>query len=168
MSDSFEIVVQPPGAAPCRATVTAATTIGELLAARGLGRDLLVFGPDDDTEESEQEVDVAPISHQMTISELGEGTTLCVHCHHCRHVKVLVNYQNHELRREFAPSARVKKVLRWAKRRLRLDDVDADNLGLFLCGSEELIRGTTHLGELAVNECCELCFDLSKDKNIEG
>lgn len=167
-TDELDLLVFIQGAVPRKLHAKAAATIGDVLGLAGAEPDLLAFDADTDEDGGDADVDLPPLPRDRSILGLAVGRKVTIHCHRCRQIQVLVNYQKDTIRRKFSPSTKVRKVLRWAKRKFTLTDADADNLALFECASGELIRDTMHLGELVTADECELCFNLSKDRNIEG
>jgi hypothetical protein len=165
---SIDVLLHLPGAAPRKVPATSTATIGEMLDAARVEPDLLLIGEDDEADEGDYDVDPKMLGREQTLQDVARGRLVAIHCHRCRHVSVTVNYQKETLHRRFPPSTRARKVLRWAKRKLKLADADADNLALFRCEGGEQVRETTHLGELVTGTHCDLCFDMSKDHNIEG
>jgi hypothetical protein len=164
----LDVLLQLPGAAPRKWPANPSATIGDFLRDAGVGADLLVFGVDVDVDDGDEDLNAEPIMFEIALRDLANGRLVAIHCHHCRQIQVTVHYGKESILRKFPPSARARKVLRWAKRKLRLTDADADNLALFLCRGGEQVRETTHLGELVEEVSCDICFNLSKDRNIEG
>ena len=167
-NDAFEVLLHRPGVTAQKVTAKSSSTIAELLRGVGVDEGLLVFEGDDAADERDDNVEGTLVGGEKTVGELARGRIVAIHCHHCRHIRATVHYQSRSIERRFAPSARARRVLRWAKRKFELRDADADNLALFRCDSGEQVRENAHLGELVTDDRCEVCFDLAKDRNIEG
>jgi hypothetical protein len=167
-NEMLEVLLHAPGDTARKIVAEPTMTIGELLHDAGIAADLLVFEAEDDYDVNDNEVDATPVARDRAVSTLTKGRVTAIHCHHCHHIRTAVNYQSRSIERKFAPSTRVRRVLRWAKHKLHLKDADADNLALFLCNGGEQVRENMHLGELVTGSSCEVCFDLAKDQNIEG
>lgn len=168
LNDKVDVLLYVSGTPARRLSADPSTTVGDLRQQAGVDPNLSAYGTEDDADDGDGDIDREPLSPGTALREIGKERTAAIHCHHCRQIQVTVNYRKESIRRKFPPSARARKVLRWAKRKLQLTDADADNLSLFLCGSGTQIRETTHLGEITAPDSCELCFDVSKDRNIEG
>jgi hypothetical protein len=167
-NDTIQVLLYVSGTPARTLSANPSTAIGDLLQQAGVDLNLEVYGADDDADDGDADIECEPLARDTALRDLVKGCTATVHCHNCRQIQVTVNYQKESIRRGFLPSSRARKVLRWAKRKLGLTDADADNLSLFRCGGGSQIRETTHLGEIAAPGSCELCFDLTKDRNIEG
>ena len=165
---AIEVLIYTPKSPGRKLAAALEATVGDVLRDVGIADDLLVLGPDEEGHDNDADVIGNVISRDTVVAELIVGRVVTFHCHHCRHIVVEVRYQNETIHRKFSPSSRAGKVLRWAKRRLHLTDVDADNLALFEPGSDDPVRDKTHLGELVAGESCQISLDLSKDVNIEG
>lgn len=169
--DEIDVLLHAPGKGARNVKAQRTTTVGELMGREGLATDELLAFDDvsDDDDGTDDDVNLAPIAADVALGKLAAGRTATIHCHRCRQVAISVNYQSQTLERRFPPSARVRRVLRWAKRKLRLTDADADNLALFLCGAtDDPVREGVHVGDLTSGRDCDVCFVLSKDRNIEG
>jgi hypothetical protein len=166
--EPLDVVLYLPATAPRRLAGRSSMTVDEMFGLAAIDSRLLVIAADDDADDTDADLEARAISRETALHELARGRAVAIHCHHCHSVRVTVNYQKRTIHRRFLPSTRARKVLRWAKRNLQLTDKDADNLALFLCEGGEQVRDTTHLGELPIGHHCEVCFDLSKDHNIEG
>ncbi|MAT67947.1 MAG: hypothetical protein CMJ58_00305 [Planctomycetaceae bacterium] len=165
---AIDVLLYLPGVPPTKLSADAAGNVDDVLREAAVGKEVVAFAPDDDADDGDADVAAHVVTGDSLLRDLGDGRRVVLHCHVCRQIAVTVNYQSQQIRRRFPPSTRVRKVLRWAKRKLSLSDADADNLALFLCDTDEPLRETTHLGELAPVGKCDLCFDLMKDRNIEG
>jgi hypothetical protein len=164
----LDVLVYLPGTAPRKLAVNASMTVDELLRQAAIDTKLIVIAADDDADDGDADLEASLVPREKTLRELARDRVVPIHCHHCHTIRVTVNYQKHTIHRKFVPSTRARKVLRWAKRKLHLTDADADNLALFLCEGGEQIRETSHLSELQIGLHCEVCFNLAKDRNIEG
>jgi hypothetical protein len=119
---------------------------------------------DEDGEDGHQ-----PADQSRTLKELGHVVKHGhIHVNTCRRIAVTVNYQSRTLRRRFSPATRIEVVTQWARRVFRLNDVDAANHVLRICGTENQPRPTQHLGEIVPRGTCSICFDLVPEKKVEG
>lgn len=92
-----------------------------------------------------------------------------VHVNRCRRAAVTVNYNGGERRREFAPSATVRRAFEWAvgKDGFDLPEHDRPEHALQLCGTTTQPDGTDHIGSF-VNDECQGCFDLVPKHRFQG
>ncbi len=117
----------------------------------------------DDGEDTHEPIDLSSL-----VGELGLQRSGHVHCHRCRHVAVIVNYQTRHVRHRFSPATTIRTATAWAHHRFHLTDTDAEKFILQVCNSDRRPRPDLHLGELVHAPDCKLCFDLVPDKKIEG
>lgn len=168
--ESLQVLLDRPGKTGAKVTAKSTWTVADLLRELGESSDeVLVFIAEREDEDGDIDIEVLEVSKDKLLSELlGKGKILHLHCHHCRRVHVTVNYGPHQLEHRFAPSVRVRRVLKWSKKKLKLTDADAENLALFLCGGNDKVVGSKHLGELTSGKSCDVCFSLGKEINPEG
>jgi len=166
--EPLDVLVYLPATPPRRLTGRSSMTVDDVLRLAAIDTRLFVIAVDDDADDTDADLEAVLVAREAALHELARGRVVSIHCHHCHAIRVTVNYQKHTIHRKFLPSTRAQKVLHWAKRKLHLTDMDADNLALFLCDGGQQVRDTTHLGELPIGHHCEVCLDLSKDHNIEG
>jgi hypothetical protein len=109
-----------------------------------------------------------PVAVERPLQDFVTGGQVHVHCHRCRRIAVVVNYQSGSKKHRFAPPTRIETVLAWAKRKFHLTDADADTLLLQVCQSHQRPRPTQHLGEIVAPGVCAICFDVVPDQKVEG
>jgi hypothetical protein len=91
-----------------------------------------------------------------------------VHCHRCRRVSVVVNFNDRQPAHSFSPSTTIEKVKRWADEKFGLHGVDATEHALQLCNETTRPAEDVHLGTLVTYPACSLCFDLVPKIRVEG
>nr|WP_298681674.1 hypothetical protein [uncultured Dongia sp.] len=91
-----------------------------------------------------------------------------IHVSKCRKVQATVHYLEKTKDHTFAPGARVKKVKAWAVDKFKLDQHDAAEHVLQLCGSTDRPPTDTRLNKLTQPGICTVCFDLVPEKRVEG
>lgn len=102
--------------------------------------ELLIFG--EDAEE--------PWEHGRSMEHCGVKHRHHVHCHKCRRIHVAVLYNGVEKAHPFPPSARVKRVLKWAVNEFQLKGADAENKVLRLAEPPETeLPNEAHVGSFA-------------------
>jgi hypothetical protein len=172
--ERVEVFLHEPGKEPVGIQVGSQDTFEAVLEqARALGRqvDVFVGEPEDDFEgESSQDEEDHhdPVSLSDTLASVGVLRHCHLHICHCRRVAVELFYQEKTLRRRFSPGTTVARVIRWARKRLNLNDADADRLVLQVPDSKQQPRLNQHLGELVHHHLCSLCFNLVHDIRVEG
>ena len=114
-------------------------------------------------EDSDRELDSG-----KTIKQLGINNRDRIHIHRCRKIKVTVNFNGREASDPFPPSKTIAKVKRWADKEFKIDDVDATEHALQICGTATRPDEDAHLGSLAGRPNCGVCFDLVPKKRVEG
>lgn len=84
------------------------------------------------------------------------------HVHRRQSVMVTVRYKNLEKQHEFAPSARVQRVLDWAvgEHGFRIDPTIAPEMELAIHGTEEALSKGAHIGRFVAHHHAELELDL--------
>ncbi len=172
--EDFQVFVSKSGVGdgpPVRARAT--DTLGEVLARAGVagGEGMLAFFPtdahgDEDDEREDDEHGGEKLS--MTLAALGIGRGARIVCSCCRRVAVTIQYQQDSVEHRFQPSARVRRVLRWARRHWKLEGEDAETLKLRLCGSEDDLKLNTRLAELLTLGSCSLCVELVPGPKVNG
>ncbi|MGB8840128.1 MAG: hypothetical protein WCC64_03570, partial [Aliidongia sp.] len=92
-----------------------------------------------------------------------------VHCHHCWHVVVEVNFGGKTKRHKFSPATTIAVVTEWARKKFpNLDAAAAAEYVLQICGTTAQPRSDEHLGELVAAATCSICFDLVKEVTPQG
>lgn len=91
-----------------------------------------------------------------------------VHCHRCHRVKVSVFY-NAEKEKVFPPSAKVKRVLRWAIEAFGLTPADAADKVLVLKENPDVeLSEDAHIGSVAKSPECAVDLCLVAPVTVEG
>jgi hypothetical protein len=108
---------------------------------------------------------------------IGTGQKLCdrgvrhrhhVHCHRCRHVRVIVTYNSVDKEKTFSPSVLVKKVLKWAIDAFELKGADADKV-LYLKDTPNVeLLNEAHIGSYAKHSGCEVKVCLAPPVRVQG
>lgn len=101
-----------------------------------------------------------PLGHHQTLAECEVRHKHHLHLHHCKKVKVGVFY-NSERHEVFAPSAKVKRVLKWALHAFKLTPAEAEDKVLVLKGHpDKELNSDAHIGSYAKPHQCavELCL----------
>lgn len=116
-------------------------------------------------EEVDEEIEV-----ELTLSEAGIGHHHHVHHGKCRTVSVRVRYNGEHFDHEYAPSATIKRVRKWAV------GPDAANLSkdqavehvLATPSADHFLDETVHIGSLVGAEGCEVILDLLPRDRFAG
>jgi len=150
-------------------------TLGELLVRAGFqireGLHVVVERPDQEDSDFDPETDdeaASPLDPNRSLKDYSVVDRASIHCCGCRLIKVTVNYQGESVQRSFQPASRVRRVERWAKRRLGLQGSDAEGLKLYVCGVADFLSENARLGELVKFPNCEVCLDLLPKDRING
>lgn len=91
-----------------------------------------------------------------------------VHVHRCRRAEVRINFNASQHERKFPTSATVGRVKTWAVKVFSLDEVDAAEHVLQICGQTDRPDQDIHMGTLVRYPDCAICFDLVPIQRIEG
>ena len=112
----------------------------------------------------------APLALDAKIDEVGLVPHSRVHIHRCQLVEVMANFNEHQKKAFFPPSATVKWVKEWAvgKDGFDMTPVDATEHLLQICNSSERPDEDVHIGTLAKFSDGTLCFDLVPKQRVEG
>ncbi len=112
-----------------------------------------------------------PIEATVPFVEVDKLCARRVHAHHCHRVEVTVNYNNDRAKREFAPSATIRKVGAWAieQSQFGLDRTEAAEFVLQLCNDPaDHPDQDVHIGTLTAGGSSELCLDLAASPRPQG
>jgi hypothetical protein len=87
----------------------------------------------------------------------------------CKKIAVRVRYKGDPLVKEFAPSATIAKVFKWATsdKGFGLTPTERAKHTLGICGTTTEPDKSEHVGSLA-NPDCTLCLDLAPKERFEG
>lgn len=113
-------------------------------------------------ETTESELDAA------AVSKLGAASVLRMHCHPCRRVAIMVNFDCDHAEIKLPPVAPLTVVLRHAIKELKLDPAKSDDYLLTLAGSTESLPLHTPVGSLTDAEDCDVELDLVLEPKING
>jgi hypothetical protein len=176
--EEIEHFVHSQGIKPMVAVATPGDSLREVLIRIGIIREgqdgIFVFVGE--CEESLKEPDNveegldehAPVDIDLTLEVLEVRRHRHVHCHHCRHVAVEVNFGGRSKRHRFSPATTIGVTSEWARRKFHLDSAAGSQYVLQLCGSTTQPRSDEHLGELVSTATCSICFDLVTEVTPQG
>ena len=92
-----------------------------------------------------------------------------LHYHRCRKVEVAVTFNGQVKSRKFAPSRKVKRVLKWAVEAFELNGVDAENKELRVGGaSGTILQSQQHIGSFVHAPKCHLDLYLTAIVEVQG
>jgi hypothetical protein len=96
-------------------------------------------------------------------AEIEGKRALSLIVHRCRRVHVRVRYEHQTKENDFAPSATVFRVLRWAvsKRGFNLDDTAQAKANLMLPGADQPLPKDAMIGRFVKHTDCGLVLDLT-------
>jgi hypothetical protein len=166
----LQVFVQGEGLGQIRLVkADAGSTIGELVAdlAERFGGDfaaaagsggLAVTLENDDRE----------LPASSTLEQAGVTDRKRVHVHRCRKVRVSVNFNGATATDDFPPANTVGKVKKWADKKFEIDEADATEHALQLCGTADRPDEDAHVGTLTNGTACSICFDLVPKRRVEG
>lgn len=111
-----------------------------------------------------------PLKKGHSIERCGVKHRHHVHCHKCHRIRVGVSYNGVEKSEPFPPSAKVKRVLKWAvDEAFKLKGVDAENKVLRLADPPETeLLTDQHIGSFATQPQCELKLCLVPRVRYQG
>ena len=173
-AEEFQVFISKPGRGdgpPIR--VRATDTLRNVLARAGVAGEegMLAFFPKDahgneDDERDDDEHEGEKLS--LTLSALGVGRGARIVCSCCKRVEVTIQFQQDSAKHRFQPSARIRRVLRWARRHWNLQGEDGETMKLRLCGSEEDLKESSRLAELLTGRSWSLCVELVPGPRVNG
>ena len=168
----IELFIHQQGAKPVTLQVLPQSSIAEVVntsEVAGLDtNNIYALLDKTDNDDVDQEQLNAPVDSRKRIDEFSTGRSCHLFFYRCRSVCVSVNYKCDTEHRHFSPHVKLKRILKWAKRKFNLTDCEADNLILRLCEGNDRLRLHQRLGEVIQGECCNVCFDLVHDYRVEG
>ncbi len=130
-----------------------------LIEKHGLEADVLIFLEDGDE----------PLHEAVMIREHVGPVGIKAHVHRCRHIEVSVTFNGQTVHHQFAPSATIAKVKRWAtEHKFHMTEEEAGEHVLQICGTHDRPAPSTHLGTLTSCPACKLAFDLVPDQRVNG
>jgi hypothetical protein len=175
--EQIEIFVHASGNKPVVALATAEETLREVLVRSGLEAKIAdhhVFVGEceealSETIEVEDGVDEhAAVDIDLKLVMLEVGKHGHVHVHHCRHIKIGVNFGADTKHHRFSPNTTIGVATEWARKKFNLDRAVACEYVLQLCGSSVQPRSDEHLGDIVKDQTCTICFDLVKEITPKG
>lgn len=114
------------------------------------------------------EDDEEPLDPSARLRDCGVKNKHHLSCHTCRKIMVTVNFNGVAKERKFAPSRKVKGVLKWALGEFGLTGADAENKELRLGGVEgTVLQSQQHIGSF-VNRSCALELFLTAVVEVNG
>ncbi|MGA3267411.1 MAG: hypothetical protein ABSE16_11375 [Verrucomicrobiota bacterium] len=115
------------------------------------------------------EEDGNPCNREHSLEYCGLKHRHHIHCHRCRQVRIGVNYNGVEKDETFPPSAKVKRVLRWAVDAFGLKGADAEDKVLRLAEPPQIeLLGDQHIGSFVHSLKCELTLCLVPRVRFQG
>jgi hypothetical protein len=110
-----------------------------------------------------------PRNRGHSIEQCGLKHRHHVHCHKCHRVRVEVNYNGVEKGEAFPPSAKVKRVLKWAVDAFCLKGADAENKVLRLADPPQTeLLSDQHIGSFVHSSKCEVKLCLVPRVRFQG
>lgn len=110
-----------------------------------------------------------PIDESVLVKDHATATGLKVHIHRCRHIKVIVTFNDKTVECHFAPSATVARVKRWAaEKEFGMSEEEAGEHVLQIAGTHDRPAPGTHIGVLTNHKADSLSFDLVPDERVNG
>jgi len=148
-----EKIIKVPEDAPVRDVMTAAKQAGFA------DSDMIIMIEDADE----------PLNEDARLCDCGVKHKHHLHCHACHKLEVVVNYNGKTKERKFAPSRKVKGVLKWALDAFELTGVDAENKELRLGGAAgTILQSQQHIGSFAKPPHCHLELYLTAIVEVQG
>lgn len=130
-----------------------------LVEKHGLPAEIFLFLEDEDE----------PVNEKHLPRDREHKAGIKVHVHRCRHVKVSVTFNNETVHANFAPSATVARVKRWAaEKKFGMSPEEAGEHVLQVSGTHDRPTPGTHIGSLVAHPACKIAFDLVPDERING
>jgi hypothetical protein len=114
--------------------------------------------------ESTEEV----LEGKRKLSECGIKHRHHLHCHTCRRIHVVVSYNGVQKEQQFAPSTKIKAVLKWALYAFELRGADAEGKVLRLSDSGTELLADAHIGSYAKPDSCRVNLALTPLIRVEG
>lgn len=110
-----------------------------------------------------------PLKKDHSIGHCGLKHRHHIHCHKCHRIEVAVIYNGVEKCEAFPPSAKVKRVLKWAVEAFQLKGMDAENKVLRLAEPPQTeLSNEAHIGSFAHKGTCGLKVCLLPPVRFQG
>ena len=155
--NEIEILVEGEGLAEVEAIrIPVGSAASEIVAAVAVKGGFPVEGAILFIEDCDEPIDLAIV----VVNEEASGKVH--HVHRARKIEVEVFYQGRRIEKQFAPSARIQRVLDWAagSTGFRIDPAIAPEMELALHGQTKALPKSAHIGRYVRHPHCELAFDL--------
>jgi hypothetical protein len=110
-----------------------------------------------------------PLKRGQSIELCGVKHRHHIHCHKCHRIRVGVSYNGVEKSESFTPSAKVKRVLKWAVGAFDLKGVDGENKMLRLANPPQTeLLSDQHIGSFVTEPQCEIKLCLVSRVRFQG
>lgn len=112
-----------------------------------------------------------PLDHHKKLHELGIKGHGHVHASHCKRVHVGVEYAGKgPVKKNFAPTARLKAVKDWAVAlpEFGIEAVERPKFGLFIPGDKNPLNEASRIGSLVHKGECKLVLELALRERWQG
>jgi hypothetical protein len=110
-----------------------------------------------------------PLERGRSMEHCGLRHRHHIHCHKCHRIRVLVMYNGVEKDRAFAPSVKVKRVLKWAIEAFQLKGADAEDKVLRLAEPPQTeLPNDAHIGSFTHPAKCEVKVCLVPPIRFQG
>ena len=110
-----------------------------------------------------------PLERDHRLCDRGVGHRHLLHCHSCRRIEVKVHYNGVTKERNFSPSSRISRVLKWAAGAFGLTGADAQGLELRLHSDpNNPLPPDSHIGCYTHRGRCALDLCLVPKVRVEG
>jgi hypothetical protein len=136
-----------------------AEVLRTIAAKHGGGADLVLF-----LEECDE-----PAELSTETGKEAKSGSLKVHVHRCRHIDVAVTFNNRTVKHDFAPSATIARIKRWAaEKQFGMTPEEAGEHALQLVAAGERPAPGVHVGSLASHPASRVAFDLVPNERENG
>jgi hypothetical protein len=110
------------------------------------------------------------IDQSITLESAGVKELSHVHVGRCKKIEVSVRFGGETKTRKFAPSARIRRVTKWATgpNGFDLSEAEAEKHVLELPGADHRVPDRTHVGSIANPKTCSVVLDLQPKVRHEG
>jgi hypothetical protein len=108
------------------------------------------------------------LAGKRKLSECGIKHRHHLHCHSCRRIHVVVSYNGVQKEQQFAPSTKIRAVLKWALYAFELRGADAEGKVLRLADTGAELFADAHIGSFAEPHRCQVKLALTPLVRVEG
>lgn len=110
-----------------------------------------------------------PADEKAVVGKKAGCAGIKVHVHRCKKIAVSVHFKDKTVRDDFAPSATIARIKRWAAvRKFGMTEEEASDHHLQLTGTTDQPDPGTHVGTLTRGRKCEVAFDLVTTPKVNG